>query len=113
MKSSALHGREKERRRSRPPLPSKSGRGPSLLGGEMRAPIALVAVLRLLRATGPLPPIAYGSETVPGYPELHQELLDGGRPAVAETEVVLGRAALIGVALDHETLGGEPAENRL
>src|ERR1039458_3151593 len=84
-----------------------------LLGREVHPPVLLVAGLVSLGALGPLLTVADGRQLVGGNAELHQEVLGRTGAAVAQTEVVLRRAALVAVSLDRDGGIGEVRQNGL
>src|SRR6476469_3340909 len=70
--------------------------------GEVRAAVPLPAILVGFGTGGPFLAVADGLQPVAGNPELHQKILGGGGSAVAQSKVVLGRAAFVAVALDGD-----------
>ena len=81
-------------------LPTDERPRPSVGFDEMAAAILLPAALVVLHAEGLLLAETDGVELARGDAEGNKILLHGGGAAVAETEIVFGRAAFVAVALD-------------
>src|SRR6516162_7052979 len=67
----------------------------------MRSTVSLVAFLVRIRADRPFLTITDGLKPVGGYAELDQEVLRRRAAAVAETQVVFRRPALVAVSFDQ------------
>src|ERR1700676_1800965 len=67
----------------------------------MRPAIALVAGLGGICAYRAILTVADGPDFVRRHPQLHQKIFSGGGAAVAQAQVVFGRAALIAMPLEH------------
>src|ERR1035441_9066938 len=80
---------------------------------EVYAPVLLPALLGGLGALGPLLAIAGGLQLVAGNTQLHQKVLGGTGAPVAQTKVILSRAALVAVSLDGDGGAREIRQNRL
>src|SRR5262245_17944493 len=78
----------------------------------MRATSPLPAGLVPFRALRALLAVADGTKLVSRDSKLQQKLLGGARPLIAETEVVLGRAALVAMALHDDRGVREISQNR-
>src|SRR5579862_8634186 len=84
-----------------------------LPGGEVRAAVLLPARLVMVGALRTFLAVADGLQLISGNAELREELLGGGGPPVAQSQVVLGRAALIAMPLDSDAGVGEAGEDGL
>src|ERR1035441_7800457 len=79
--------------------------GPYLIllpGGEVRAAVLLPARLVVIGALRTFLAVADGLQLVARNTQLGQEFLGGGGAPVAESQVVLGRTALVAMALDGD-----------
>src|ERR1035441_5126516 len=83
--------------------------------GEVRAAVLLPARLVVVGALRRFLAVSDGLQLVARDPQLDEEFLGGGGAPVAESQVVLGRAALVAMALDGDAdirNGGEDGERR-
>src|SRR5581483_10063778 len=82
-----------------------------LPSGEVDAPVTLIAFFGLVGALRPLLTIANGFQPVGRHTQAHQKVLGGRFAAVAETEILLGRTALVAIPLQNHLAVLEIVQN--
>ena len=79
----------------------------------MGAPVSLPAAFVGLRTNGALFAVADGLQPVGGNAQLHQKIARRSRAAVAQTEVIFSRPALVAVPFHIDGGVGEVGEDAL